>query len=111
LASNPEDRAVLRLLSAPTAIGRPLFTTPNVPQERLTALRRAFDATIADKDFVADAKKAKLDLNPIAGEKLQEIVGEIVAAPKPVAKRLADALVIRDMVRDLQTEKKPPSGK
>jgi tripartite-type tricarboxylate transporter receptor subunit TctC len=105
LAKSDEDRRVLRLLSAPTAIGRPLFTTPNVPKDRVTALRRAFDATMKDPGFLADAKKAKLDLNPISGEKLQEIANEIVAAPKPVAKKLADALVIRDVVRDLKKEK------
>ena len=110
LAKNDEDRAVLRLLSAPTAVGRPIFTTPNVPQDRLTALRRAFDATMKDPDFLAEAEKAKLDLNPVSGEKLQEIVAEIVAAPKPVAKRLNEALVIRDVVRDLQKEKAQQEG-
>jgi tripartite-type tricarboxylate transporter receptor subunit TctC len=110
LAKNPEDRAVLRLLSAPTAVGRPIFTTPNVPKDRLTALRRAFDATMTDSGFLAEAEKAQLDLNPVSGEKLQEIVEEIVAAPKPIAKKLADALVIRDVVRDLQTENPKPAG-
>jgi tripartite-type tricarboxylate transporter receptor subunit TctC len=105
LAHNADDRAVLRLLSAPTAIGRPIFTTPNVPTDRLTALRRAFDETMKDPKFLADAKQAKLDLNPVSGEKLQGIVEEIVAAPKPIAKRLAEALVIRDVVRDLKKEK------
>ncbi len=76
-----------------------------MPKDRLTALRGAFDATMTDPGFLAEAKKAKLDLNPVSGEKLQAIVGEIVAAPKPIAKRLAEALVIRDVVRDLQTEK------
>ena len=110
LAKNDEDRAVLRLLSAPTAVGRPLFSTPNVPMERVTALRRAFDATMQDKAFLAEAEKAQLDLNPVAGEKLQEIVNEIVAAPKPVARRLAEALIIRDVVRDLQKESGKPAA-
>jgi len=104
LASNDEDRAVLRLLSAPTAVGRPIFSTPNVPMDRITALRRAFDATMTDAGFLAEAEKAQLDLNPVAGEKLQQIVEDIVAAPKPVARKLAQALVIRDVVRDLQLE-------
>ncbi len=110
LAKNDEDRALLRLLSAPTAIGRPIFTTPNVPQDRLTALRRAFDATMKDADFLAEAEKAQLDLNPVSGERLQEIVAEIVAAPKPIAKRLNEALVIRDVVRDLAKENPQPTG-
>ena len=111
LAANDEDRAVLRLLSAPTAVGRPIFSTPNVPMDRVTALRRAFDATMTDAGFLAEAEKAQLDLNPVAGEKLQQIVEDIVAAPKPVARKLAAALVIRDVVRDLQLENpQPPSA-
>ena len=107
---NDEDRAVLRLLSAPTAVGRPIFSTPDVPMDRVTALRHAFDATMTDPDFIAEAKKSNLDLDPVAGEKLQQIVDDIVAAPKTVTRKLAAALVIRDVVRDLQTENPQKPG-
>src|SRR5919112_3560695 len=60
LAGNPEDRAVLRLLSAPSAIGRPIFTTPGVPEDRIKALRAAFEATIKDPAFIEEAKKAQM---------------------------------------------------
>jgi tripartite-type tricarboxylate transporter receptor subunit TctC len=92
LAGNAEDKAVLRLLSSPSAIGRPIFTTPGVPEDRVKALRAAFDATIKDPAFLEDAKKAGLEIDPVSGEELQRIVGDIVATPEPVAKRLADII-------------------
>ena len=51
LASNADDRAMLRLLSAPSAIGHPIITSPGVPAERVKALRDAFDATMRDPAF------------------------------------------------------------
>lgn len=88
LAKNNDDRALLKLLSAPTTIGRPIFTSPGVPEERVKALRAAFDATMKDPNFLAAAEKAKMDINPVSGADLQKIVAEIVATPKPVAERL-----------------------
>ena len=92
LAPTPEGREVLRLLSAPTAIGRPIFTTPDTPPDRLAALRAAFDATMRDPAFIADAQRLGLDLNPVGGVALQRIVGEIVEAPASVTTRLAGIL-------------------
>jgi tripartite-type tricarboxylate transporter receptor subunit TctC len=92
LATNEEDRAVLKLLSSPSAIGRPIFTTPGVPEDRVKALRAAFQATIKDPAFIEEAKKAQLDLEPVSGEELQKIVSDIVATPEPIAKRLAEII-------------------
>jgi hypothetical protein len=92
LATNPEDKAVLKLLSSPSAIGRPIFTTPGVPEDRVKALRAAFDATIKDPHFIEEAKKAGLEVDAVSGEELQKIVNDIVATPEPVAKRLAEII-------------------
>jgi tripartite-type tricarboxylate transporter receptor subunit TctC len=89
LAKNDEDRAVLKLVSASGTIGRPVFTSPNVPAERVAALRKAFDEMVKDPVFLEDAKKGKFDITPVSGEELQQLVAEIVATPKPVAARLA----------------------
>jgi tripartite-type tricarboxylate transporter receptor subunit TctC len=101
LGKTPEDRAALKLLSAATEIGRPLFSTPNVPADRVAALRKAFDKTMADPKFLADAKQAKLDLDPVPGTRLQEVVNEMLATPKPIVDRLATALEERDVVKEL----------
>jgi tripartite-type tricarboxylate transporter receptor subunit TctC len=88
LATNDEDRAVLKLLSASSTIGRPFFTSPGVPAERVKALRGAFDAMVKDPVFLAEAQKEGFDINPLSGEELQKIVEDIVATPKPIADRL-----------------------
>jgi hypothetical protein len=88
LAKNDQDRAMLKLLSAPTTVGRPLFTTPGAPPERVKALRDAFEATMTDPAFIAQAKKQNFDIDPVSGEDLQKIVAEIVASPKSLADRL-----------------------
>jgi tripartite-type tricarboxylate transporter receptor subunit TctC len=93
LAEKPEDKAVLRLLSAPSAIGRPIFTTPGVPEDRVKALRAAFDQTIRDPGFLAEAQKAGLELDPVSGSELQKIVEEIAATPKEVSERLASIIL------------------
>jgi tripartite-type tricarboxylate transporter receptor subunit TctC len=89
LAKNDSDRAVLRMLSAPATIGRPIFTTPGVPEDRVKALRAAFEKMIVDPGFVDEAKKTNLEIDPVSGEELQKIVNEIVNTPKGTAERLA----------------------
>ena len=95
LPTDADDRAALKLLSAPTTIGRPIFAPPGVPADRVAALRAAFDATMQDIAFVEEAKKAKLDLRPVGGDELQRIVGEIVATPPRVVERLKVVLEIK----------------
>jgi tripartite-type tricarboxylate transporter receptor subunit TctC len=92
LARNEEDRAVLKVLSAPTTIGRPIFTTPGVPEGRVKALRAAFDGMVRDPAFLDQAKKENLEINPVSGEELQRIVAEIVATPKKIADRLSEII-------------------
>jgi tripartite-type tricarboxylate transporter receptor subunit TctC len=89
LGKTADDRAMLKLLSAPVRIGRPLFTTPDVPPERLRALREAFDKTMKDAEFLESAKKTKLEIGPVSGVELQSIVADIVQTPPAIAKRLA----------------------
>ena len=92
LATDAEAREVLKILSAPTAIGRPIFTTPDVPADRLAALRAAFDATMKDPAFLAETKRLNYDLNPVSGVALQRIATEIVETPRPVVAKLGGIL-------------------
>ena len=92
LAKNADDRAVLRLLSSPTAIGRPVFTTPETPADRVKTLRAAFEKMVADPKFVEAALKENFDIDPVSGEELQKIVAEIIDAPEAVRKRLGEII-------------------
>lgn len=94
LPTDADDRAALRLLSAPTTIGRPLMAPPGVPEDRVKALRAAFDATMKDRAFIEEAQKSKLDLQPVGGEELQKIVADIVATPPKVVDRLKSVLAL-----------------
>ncbi len=96
LAANEDDRLALKLVSAPPSVGRPVFSTPNVPEDRVKALRDAFDATMKDPAFLEEAKKTGLDINPISGAELQKVVADIIDTPKPVRDRLAAILSLID---------------
>ena len=92
LATNPAQRQMLRMIFARQVMGRPFVAPPGIPADRLGALRKAFMETMADKDFLADAARAKLEINPVDGEKVHTLVKEIYATPPEVAKQAAAAL-------------------
>ena len=84
LAGNERDRKLMTFVSAETAISRALVTTPGVPAERVAALRRAFDATMKDPQFLAEADKAKMDISAMNGEESQVIADQIANTPADV---------------------------
>jgi tripartite-type tricarboxylate transporter receptor subunit TctC len=92
LAKTEEQKTAMRLLFARTEYARPYFLPPDVPKERVQALRRAFDATMKDPAFVADAKKLQLDLSPMTGETLQALVADLAKTPPAIVKRVRNAL-------------------
>ena len=92
LAKNPAQRQMLRMIFARQVMGRPFVAPPGVPADRVAALRKAFMETLTDKEFLADAKKARLEINPADGDKVEELVKEIYATPADVAKQAAAAL-------------------
>jgi hypothetical protein len=92
LGMNDDDRLVLELLSSGEVVGRPVVTTPGVPAERVAILRSAFDKTMKDPDFLAEAVKLNLDVNPISGAELQGLVERIVKAPRTVVAKLTSIL-------------------
>jgi tripartite-type tricarboxylate transporter receptor subunit TctC len=77
LARNDEERQVLSAIMNAAEVGTAFFTTPGVPADRLAALRRAFDATMKDAEFLAEVEKIRLGVNPITGEELQKLVAEV----------------------------------
>ena len=88
LATSDPDRQALTMLFARTEYGRPYFLPPEVPAARVEALRRAFDATMRDPAFVADAAKLQLEIDPMSGEAVQALVGDLAATPAQVVARV-----------------------
>jgi tripartite-type tricarboxylate transporter receptor subunit TctC len=97
LGRTPEERQVLEVISADVAVGRPILTTPDVPKDRVAALRKAFDDTIKDKAFLAEAEKQKMDINPLSGEELQQVVAKVLSHSPDVIAKVKQAITIKDM--------------
>ena len=92
LAETDIDRQAMRLIAAETAMARAVAASPDIPAERVSALRRAFDATMRDREFMAEADRLGFDINPATGEEVQAIVMDIVNAPAPVVQRTKEIL-------------------
>jgi tripartite-type tricarboxylate transporter receptor subunit TctC len=92
LAKTDEQRQILKLIFARQTMGRPFLAPPAVPQDRVETLRKAFLDTMNDKDFLADAEKAQLEITPVSGDKVQALVQEIYQTPPEIAKKAAGLL-------------------
>jgi tripartite-type tricarboxylate transporter receptor subunit TctC len=106
LAENDTQRQVLALQFTAFELGRPYFLSEGVPADRVQALRRAFDATMKDKDLLADAEKQGLEVNPATGEEMIEMLKKVYATPKDVINRLAEATKDTPDLKVLNPEKK-----
>jgi len=92
LAKTDEERQLLKLIFARQVMGRPFLAPPGVPADRVAALRKAFMDTLTDKDFLAEAEKAQLEVNPVPGDKIQDLVKEVHQTPKEIAAKAAALL-------------------
>src|SRR5262249_40369962 len=81
-AADDRQRAILRLVLSRQTMAWPFAAPPGVPDDRTQALRMAFDETMRDQAFLDEARKAQLEVNPIAGADLARIVGELYATPQ-----------------------------
>jgi tripartite-type tricarboxylate transporter receptor subunit TctC len=93
LAKDDEQRAVLKLIFTQSLIGRVLFAPPRLSAKATETHRKAFDAVIKDKEFLAEANKLRLEVNgPIPGARVQEIVNEMYRASPERIQKAAQAL-------------------
>lgn len=90
LAKNDKDKAALLLVLSRLDFGRPFFLPPNVPADRVEALRKAFDDTMKDPAFLAEAEKFKLDIDPLGGKQVSDLVVQVLATPKDVVDRVRE---------------------
>ena len=92
LARNPQDKQVLQLIFAKYGMSRPFMAPPGLPPERLAVLRKAFDETMLDPDFLAEAKRLGAEIRPVTGENVASLVRTILDASPDVAARARAAL-------------------
>ncbi|WP_176762491.1 Bug family tripartite tricarboxylate transporter substrate binding protein [Pelagibacterium luteolum] len=93
LGNNDLDKASLRLVASAAEIGRALITTPNVPEDRVAALRTAFDAMVADPEFIAAAETRNHLLDPMTGQELQDEIAAQMDVPQEVIDRVMPYVV------------------
>ena len=92
LAKTPDDRLTIELIVSGTQLGRPFATTPDVPADRLAALRNAFRETMKDPEFLKDAAQMNFEVDPVYGEPMQKTVEKILSTPKNLAMRAKEFL-------------------
>jgi tripartite-type tricarboxylate transporter receptor subunit TctC len=87
-----EDKRLLQVLSMPEDLGRPFFMAPGTPAALVTIMRRAFDATMTDKAFLAESEKTNLEVDPVTGEEMQKRIGEAYGIPRPAVERMSELM-------------------
>lgn len=90
--TNEENRKVAEFVLTQKGFERPLVVRAGTPQEQVDILRTAFDATVKDKQFLADADKALLEISPSPGVKVQELVRSFYATPKDIIEKARVAI-------------------
>jgi tripartite-type tricarboxylate transporter receptor subunit TctC len=83
-ATTERQRQIVNVTLGRQVMGRPVVAPPAVPVDRKEALRRAFDATMADPEYVAEATARGLEINPVGGADLDKLLGELYATPADI---------------------------
>lgn len=90
LVTDPQARRVLDLILIRQEMGRPYAAPPGVPADRVAALRQAFDATMKDAEFIAEAERARMDIEPLAGADIERLLARAYGAPADIVARAAE---------------------
>jgi tripartite-type tricarboxylate transporter receptor subunit TctC len=83
-ATTERQRQIVNVVLSRQAMGRPLVAPPGVPEDRKQALRRAFDATMTDPEYVAEATGRGLEINPVGGADLDKLLADLYATPPEI---------------------------
>jgi hypothetical protein len=92
LTKEPEKLQILKLILAAQEMARPFAAPPGIPADRKAALIAAFDATMKDPEYLADAERMKIDVNPVGGKAIDALLAELYATPKDVVKKASEAI-------------------
>ena len=117
LAANDEQRQILQLMTIPSVLGRLYVAPPDVPADRVAALKESFVKAMSDKDYLAATKKAKLDVNPMFADEMQKLIEAVIATPPEVVKLARAATTqgqsfdCKSLVKDQTLCQSKPKGK
>ena len=91
-AQNDRQRASLKIILSRQTMGRPFMAPPGLPDDRKAALRAAFDATMRDAEFVAEAKARGQEVNPVSGAEIDKLLADLYATPKDIVEETRKAI-------------------
>jgi tripartite-type tricarboxylate transporter receptor subunit TctC len=92
LTKTPEQLQIIKLLLVSQAMARPFAAPPDIPADRKAALIGAFDATMKDADFLAEAQKLNFDVRPVTAKTIDALLAEVYQTPKDVIARATKAI-------------------
>jgi tripartite-type tricarboxylate transporter receptor subunit TctC len=92
LTKDVEKLQILKLILAAQEMARPFAAPPDIPRDRAAALIAAFDATMKDPEYLSDAKKLRIDVNPVSGPEIDKLLRELYATPKDVIAKASQAI-------------------
>ncbi|HEY2134774.1 MAG TPA: tripartite tricarboxylate transporter substrate-binding protein [Xanthobacteraceae bacterium] len=90
LVSDPASRQVLDLILIRQEMGRPYVAPPGVPADRVAALRAAFDATMRDPEFLAEAQRFQMEIDPLTGDQIGALLARAYGSPPDIVRRAAE---------------------
>jgi tripartite-type tricarboxylate transporter receptor subunit TctC len=91
-AKDDRQRASLKIILSRQTMGRPFMAPPGLPDDRKAALRAAFDATMKDPEFIAEAKARGQEVNPVSGAEIDKLLAELYATPKDIVEETKRAV-------------------
>jgi tripartite-type tricarboxylate transporter receptor subunit TctC len=96
LAATADQQQIFDFMTQAGAIGRPVATTPGVPADRLAALRKAFDETLRDPDFIAEAARERLEIRAMNGAELAALIRNVIETPADTREKVKLAIQPQD---------------
>jgi tripartite-type tricarboxylate transporter receptor subunit TctC len=88
----PDSKRLFEIGFTDQVMGRPFVVPPNVPADRVAALRAAFDATMQDEMFLADAKAQKIEIDPVSGAEINALLDRVYSSPPEVIARIRELM-------------------
>ena len=90
LMTDPDRKRMFEIVFTDQVMGRPFVVAPGVPADRVSALRAAFDATMKDGEFLVDAKKQRMEIDPVSGAEINALLERVYSAPPAVIQRIRE---------------------
>jgi hypothetical protein len=90
--ASPDDKQTVKLIFSKFQMGRPYFVGPNVPNDRVAALQKAFEETMRDPELLAEAQQSRLEISPMTGPEVLALLENLYGTAQPLVARAREIL-------------------